>query len=56
MITNHIEEICEEISICLAYNTPQPPKSVHKKCQPNRFCRLAGFTQHIYECLVLLYG
>ena len=29
--------------------------SVHKKFQPNRSSRLAGYTQHIYECLVLLY-
>ena len=31
--------------------------SVHKKIQPNRSSRLAGYTQHIYiyECLVLLY-
>jgi len=39
----------------LAYNTPRPPLSVHKTFQPNRSSRLAGYTQHIYECLVLLY-
>ena len=35
-----------------AYNTSM---SVHKKSQPNRSSRLAGNTQHKYECLVLLY-
>ena len=39
----------------LAYNTPRPPMCVHKKCQPNRSSRLAGYTQHIYECRVLFY-
>ena len=29
--------------------------SVHKKIQPNRSSRLTGYTQHIYEYLVLLY-
>ena len=29
--------------------------SVHKKCQPNRFSRLAGYMEHIYECHVLFY-
>ena len=29
--------------------------SVHKKIQPNRSSRLAGYREHIYECLVLLY-
>ena len=29
--------------------------SVDKKNQPNRSSRLAGYTQHIYECLILLY-
>ena len=28
---------------------------VHKKVQPNRSSRLAGYREHIYECLVLLY-
>ena len=35
-----------------AYNTSM---SVHKKSQPNRSSRLAGNTQHRYECLVLIY-
>ena len=39
----------------LAYVTPRPPLSVHKKFQPNRSSRLAGYREHIYECLVLLY-
>ena len=35
--------------IFLAYNnTPQPPMSVHKKVQPNRSSRLAGYRQHKY--------
>ena len=29
--------------------------SVHKKNQPNRSSRLAGYREHIYECLVLWY-
>ena len=40
-------------------NTPRPPVIVHKKLQPNRSSRLAGYTQHIYiyiyERLALLY-
>ena len=39
----------------LAYVTPRPPLSVHKKFQLNRSSRLAGYREHIYECLVLLY-
>ena len=39
----------------LAYVTPRPPLSVHKKIQPNRSSRLAGYREHIYECLVLFY-
>ena len=41
--------------IFLAYITPWPPLSVHKKCQPNRSSRLAGYRQHIYirmSCLI----
>jgi len=37
------------------YKTPWPPMSVHKKFEPIWFSRLAGYTQQIYECLVLLY-
>ena len=29
--------------------------SVHKKIQPNRSSRLAGYREHIYECLVLYF-
>ena len=39
----------------IAYVTPRPPLSVHKKFQPNRSSRLAGYREHINECLVLLY-
>ena len=39
----------------LAYDTPRPPMSVNKKIQPSRSSRLAGYRQHIYECIVLLY-
>ena len=39
----------------LTYVTPRPPMSVHKKFQPNRSSRLAGYREHLYECLVLLY-
>ena len=47
----------EKKSNFLAFNPSWPPMSVHKKFQPNRSSRLAGYTQHIYiyECLVLLY-
>ena len=34
------------------------PPATHEcsqKFQPNRSYRLAGYTQHVYECLVLLY-
>ena len=41
--------------IFLAYVTPRPPRSVHKKFQPNRSSRLAGYREHINDCLVLLY-
>ena len=34
---------------------PRPPMSVHKKFQPYRSSCLAGYREHIYECLVLLY-
>ena len=40
----------------LAYNTPWPPMSAHKKIQPNRSSRLAGYTQHIYirmSCFII---
>ena len=43
------------IVMVMAYYTRWPPMSVHNKFQPNRSSRLAGYTQHIYECLVLLY-
>ena len=45
----------KNVRIFLAYNTPQPPLSVYKKFQPNRSIRLVGYTQHRYECLILLY-
>ena len=38
------------------YNTPRPPLSVHKKFQPNRSSRLAGYMQHIYirmSCFII---
>ena len=45
----------KNLDFFLAYVTPRPPLSVHKKFQPNRSSRLAGYREHIYECLVLLY-
>ena len=39
----------------LAYVTPRPPLSVHKKFQPNQSSRLADYREHIHKCLVLLY-
>ena len=36
----------------LKKDTPRPPLSVHTKFQPNRSSRLAGYREHIYECLV----
>ena len=38
----------------LAYITPRPPMSDHKKFQLNRSSRLAGYREHKYDCLVLL--
>ena len=43
----------KKFRIFFAYNTPRPPLSVQKKFQPNRSSRLAGYREHIYECLVL---
>ena len=34
---------------------PRPPMSVHKKIQPNRSSRLAGYTQHIYTNVLFYY-
>ena len=45
----------KKFRIFLAYDTPRPPLSVHKKFQPNRSSRLAGYREHKYDCLVLLY-
>ena len=36
----------------LAYVTPRPSLSVHKKFQPNRSSSLASYREHIYKCLV----
>jgi len=36
-------------------HTPGPSMSVHKKFQPNRSSRLAGYTQHIYMNVLLYY-
>ena len=41
--------------IYFAFNTARTPISVHKKFQPIRSSRLAGYKQHISECFVLLY-
>ena len=44
------KKIEKKISSFLAYDTPRPPMipmSVYKKIYPNRFRRLAGYTQHI---------
>ena len=41
--------------IFLAYVTPRPPRSVHKKFQPNRSSRLAGYRQHIYTNVLFYY-
>ena len=41
-------------SIFLTYNTLRPPMSVHKKFQPNRSSRLAGYTQHIFKCFIIV--
>ena len=38
----------KKLGIFLAYITPRPPMSVHKKFQPNRSSRLAGYREHIY--------
>ena len=44
----------KKVVFFLAYITHRPPMSVHNKIQPNRSSRLAGYREHIYECLVLL--
>ena len=38
-----------------SYYTPGHPWVSTNNVQPNRSSRLAGYKQHIYECLVLLY-
>ena len=38
----------------LTYVTPRLLMSVQKKFQPIRSSRLAGYREHIYECLVLI--
>ena len=41
-------------SIFLASNTPRQPLSVHKKFQPIRSSRLAGYRQHIWmSCFII---
>ena len=44
-----------KINFFLAYNTLQPPMSVHTKIQPNRSSCLAGYAQHIYDMNVVFY-
>ena len=44
-----------KVSNFLVYNIPRPFVSVHKKNQANWSSSLAGYAQHTYECLVLLY-
>ena len=42
--------------VFLAYDTPRPPMSIHKKFQPNPCRRLAGYTQHLYlrmSCFII---
>jgi len=36
------------------YVTPGLPMSGNKKCHPIRSSRLAGYKEHLYECLVLI--
>ena len=45
----------QNVEFYLAFNTLGHPLVSTKKFQPNRSSRLAGYTQHIYECLVSLY-
>ena len=40
-------------NFCFAFFSP---KATHEKNQPIRSSRLVGEGDHIYECLVLLYG
>jgi len=49
------KNILKKNRISLAFNTPRPPMSVHKKIQPNRSSHLAGYRQHIYIYDVLFY-
>ena len=50
----YLEEI-ERFDFYLAYVTPRLRMSVHKKCQPVRSSCLAGYWEHVYECLVLFH-
>ena len=45
----------KKFRFCIAYNTPWPPLSVHKKIQPNLSSRLAVYTQHIYTNVLFYY-
>ena len=45
----------KKFEICLAFNTPRPPMSVHKKIQLNRSSSLAGYEQHIYKYMNVLF-
>jgi len=43
------------LNFFLTFTTRRPPLSVHKKIQPNRSSRLAGYRQHIYMNVLFLY-
>ena len=51
---NILKKYLKKIEFVLAYVTPRPPISVHKKNQPIQSSRLGGKRENIYECLVLL--
>ena len=50
----YLKKYFEKMSNFLAYKTPRSPLSVHQKFKPIRSSRLAGYKDHVYECLVLL--
>ena len=55
MTKNLEENKIEKIFRFFSLRHPRLPVSFHKKCQPFRSSRLAGYRLNMYECLVLLY-
>ena len=45
----------KKLRFFLAWNTSRPPMSFHKKFQPNRSSRLAGYSWNIYTNVLFYY-